>query len=208
MAQHASNDIKDDAVPLLADDATGNTIVKLKREVTAKIVLSKSMQVKPVAATQDVKDIKKALAITNDESDMISAQMELAMMQMITTYEAFIRVNANSSPTSTFETNSSNCIFNIKTTRLLTFDAPRTLDAITFFLSTLHCHFGASAQEVGLRDKLGIVLKNGWAAVGLLQFCNNSAEWANDGLASMPAQPQLEETAPPWSMRPLSLPML
>jgi hypothetical protein len=43
VAQHASYDIKDDAVPLLLDDATAKEMVKLKREITAKHALNKSM---------------------------------------------------------------------------------------------------------------------------------------------------------------------
>jgi hypothetical protein len=72
LAQHASDDIKEDAVPLLFDDATATEMVKLKREITAKNALNKSMQTKLGAALQEVEETKKVLATTEDKRDMIS----------------------------------------------------------------------------------------------------------------------------------------
>jgi chromosome segregation ATPase len=141
LAQHASNDIKDDVVPLLFDDATTKEMVKLKREITAKNMLNKSMQTKLGTALQEVEKTKKALATTEDERDMISEQMDSAMLEVNATNEALIRVKANSASSSSCQTNSSNQIFNVKMTGLPTYDGTRTLDAITSFLSTLHRHF-------------------------------------------------------------------
>jgi hypothetical protein len=72
LAQHASDDMKEDAVPLLFDDATAKEMVKLKREITAKNALNKSMQTKLGAALQEVEETKKVLATTEDKRDMIS----------------------------------------------------------------------------------------------------------------------------------------
>lgn len=90
LAQHASNDINDDAVPLLVDDATAEEIVKLKGEISAKNALSKSMQAKLGAALQEVEETKKVLAIAEQKRDMISKQMESAMMELSATNEAVI----------------------------------------------------------------------------------------------------------------------
>jgi hypothetical protein len=70
-------------------------------------------------------------------------------------------------------------VFKVKTTGLSTYDGTRTLDAVTSFLSTLHHHFGPRAMELGLIDKCGILLTNGWAAAALLRFCDKAAIWAN-----------------------------
>jgi hypothetical protein len=152
LAQHASNEIKDDVIQLLFDDATAKEMVKLKREITAKNMLNKSMQTKLDTALQEVEKTKKALAKTEDERDMISEQMDSTMLEVNATNEALIWVKANSASSSSFQTNSSNQIFNVKTTGLPTYDGTRTLDAITSFLSTLHRPFGPRAQELGLTD--------------------------------------------------------
>ena len=179
MAQHASNDIWDDAVPLLVDHATTKELAKLKREITAKNALSRSMQAKLDAALQQVEETNKALATSKNERDLISEQMESAMMELNATNEALILVKANLAPISTVQTNSTNCIFIVKTTGLPTYDGTRTLDAIPSFLSTLHRHFGPRAQELGLTDEFGIPLTKCWAAVALLQFRYNASVWAN-----------------------------
>jgi hypothetical protein len=179
LAQHASDDIKDDAVPLLFDDATAMEMVKLKREITAKNVLYKLMQSKLGAALPEVEETKTALATTKDERDMISEQMDSAIIELNATNEALIRVKANSAPISTFQTNSSNCIFNVKPTALPTCNGARTLDTITSLLSTLHHHFRPRAEELGLTDECGIHLRNGWAVAALLQFRDKAAVWAN-----------------------------
>ena len=179
MAQHASDDIKDDAVPLLLDDASAKEMFKLKREITAKNALNELMQAKLGAALQEVEETRKALATTDDKRDMIREQMDSTMMELNATNKALIRVKANSAPISTFQTLSSNRIFNVKTTGLQSYDGTRTLDAVTSFLSTLHRHFGRRAQELGLTDECGIPLTTGWAAATLLQFDDNAAVWAN-----------------------------
>jgi hypothetical protein len=101
------------------------------------------------------------------------------MMELNATNEALIRVKANSAPISTFQTNSSNHICNIKTTGLLTYDGTRTLHAVTSFLSTLHRHFEPCAQKLGLTEECGLVLTEGWAAAALLQFRDKAAVWGN-----------------------------
>ena len=178
-AQHASDDIKDNAPPLLVDDATANETVKLKQVITAKKALSKSMQATLGAALQEVKETKKALATTEDKRGMISEQMEWAMMELNATNEALIQVKANSAPVSTFQTNSSNRVFNVKATGLLTHDGTRTLHAVISCLSTMHRSFGPSAQELGLADEYGIPLTNGRATAAMLQFHDKAAVWAN-----------------------------
>jgi len=85
----------------------------------------------------------------------------------------------NSAPISTFQTNSTNGAFNVKMTRLPTYDGTRTLDPITSFISTLYHHFGPYAQKLGWTDESGIPLTNGWAAMALLQFRKKAAVWAN-----------------------------
>jgi hypothetical protein len=59
LAQHASNDIKDDVVQLLFDDATAKEMVKSKREITAKNIPNKSMQTKLDTALQEVEKPRK-----------------------------------------------------------------------------------------------------------------------------------------------------
>ena len=179
LAQHASNDINDDAVPLLVDDATAEEIVKLKGEISAKNALSKSMQAKLGAALQEVEETKKVLAIAEQKRDMISKQMESAMMELSATNEAVIWVKANSAPVSTFQTNFSNRIFNFKMSGVPTYHRMRTLDAVTSFISTLHRHFGPHPQVLGLTDDGGIPLTDGWAAVALLLLCDKAWVWDN-----------------------------
>ena len=62
---------------------------------------------------------------------------------------------------------------------LLTSDGNRTIDAITFFLSTLHSNFGPHALVLELPDTFGIALPNGWATTALLQWHNQHAVLAN-----------------------------
>jgi len=179
LEQHASDDIKGNAVPHLFGNSTTKEMVKLKQAITAKNALNKSMQTKLGAALQEVEETKKALATTEDERCMITEQMNFATMELNVTNEALIQVKANSAPISTFPTNSSNHIVNVKITGLPTYDGTRTLDAITSFLSTLHCQFGPCAQELRLTDKCGILLTNGWAAAAFLQFRGKAAVRAN-----------------------------
>jgi hypothetical protein len=179
MAQHASDNIKDDAVPLLFDDATAKEMVKLKREISTNNVLNKSMQAKLGAALQEVEKTKKALATAEDERDMICEQMDSATMEVNSTNKALIRVKVNSAPISTFQSNSSNRIFNVKTAGLSTYDGTRTLNTTTSFLSTLHRHLGPRTQELGLTDECGIPLTNSWAVAALLQVRDMAAVWAN-----------------------------
>jgi hypothetical protein len=68
---------------------------------------------------------------------------------------------------------------NIKMTELSTYNGTKTLEAVTSFLSTLHHHFGPSAQESGLTDESGILLTNSWAAMALRQFPDEATVWAN-----------------------------
>jgi len=81
------------------------------------------------------------LATTDVESDMISEQKESAMIEHNATNEAIIEMKANSAPSSTCQTNSSNCKVNVSMTGLATYDGTRTLDAVTSFQSSLHHHF-------------------------------------------------------------------
>jgi len=67
LAQYASDDIKDNAVSLLFDGATAKKMVKLKRQITARTVLNKSMQATLGAALQEVKETKKVLVTTEYE---------------------------------------------------------------------------------------------------------------------------------------------
>jgi hypothetical protein len=152
-------------------------MAKLKREVTAKNALNKTMQAKLGAALQEVEATKEALATAEDERDMTSEKMESVMVELNATNEALIRVKATSATINTLQTN--NRVFNVKTTGLPTYDGTRTLDAVTSFLSTLHRHFGPRALELGLIDECGIPLTNGWAAAALLQFRDKAAVWAN-----------------------------
>jgi hypothetical protein len=101
------------------------------------------------------------------------------MMELNATNEAIIRVNANSAPISTVQTNSSNRMWNVKMTGLPTYNGTRTLDAVTSFLSTLPRHFGPYAQELGLTEESGILLTEGWATAALLQFRDKAAVWGN-----------------------------
>jgi len=89
------------------------------------------MQAKLGSALQKVKETRNALATTDDERDMISEQMDSTMMELNPTNEALIRVKANSTPISSFQTNSSNRIFHVKMIGLPTYDGTRTLDAVT-----------------------------------------------------------------------------
>jgi len=89
------------------------------------------MQAKLGSALQTVKETRNALATTDDESDMISEQMDSTMMELNPTNEALIRVKANSTPISTFQTSSSNRIFHVKMIGLPTHDGTRTLHAVT-----------------------------------------------------------------------------
>jgi len=177
--QRVSHNIQPDSVPLLVDDATGKEIVKLKQGIIMKKAHSKSMQTKRGAASQEVEETKKALAFAEHEGDISSEQMELAIIELIATNKAWIWMKANSSPTSTFRTNPINLIFNLKIPRLLTHDGSRTLDTITSIRSNLHWHIGPPAKKLGLKDKFGILLTNGWATTALLQFCDKVAIWAN-----------------------------
>jgi hypothetical protein len=177
--QQASDDVTDQAAPPLVDDATARELAKLKREVTVKNALNKSMQARLGAALQEVEATKKALATAEDERDMTSEKMELAMVELNATNEALIRVKASSTPSTTSQININNRLFNIKMTGLPTYDCTRTLEAVTSFIFTLHRHFGPRAQELGLTDQLGIPLTNGWAAAALLQFRDKAAVWAN-----------------------------
>ena len=179
LAHHASDDINDDSVPLLLEYATAKEMVKLKREITTNNALNQSMQAKLGAALQDVEETSKVLATNDDERDMMSEQMDSTMMELNATNLALFWVKANSAPISTFQTTSSNRIFNVKMTRFPTYDGMRTLDAITSLLSSLHRHFGPRGQELGLTERCGIPLTTGWAAVALLQFRDKAAVWAN-----------------------------
>lgn len=82
LAQHASDYLKHNAVPLLADNATAKQMVKLKQVITAKNGLSKSMQATLGATIQKVNVNKQPLEITEDER--MNEQMESAMMEMNT----------------------------------------------------------------------------------------------------------------------------
>jgi hypothetical protein len=82
LAQNTSDNIQDNAVPSLVDNATTKEMVKLKPEITTKNVLSKLMQAILGAAILASKEIKKPLPTTEDERDMSTEQMESAMMQL------------------------------------------------------------------------------------------------------------------------------
>jgi len=116
LLQHASNNIQDDAVPHPVDDATSMEMVTLKWEITAKNAISKSMQARLRASLPEVKETKKGLAITEDERDMISEQMESAVMELSATNQTFISVKSDTVPMKTIQTNSSDHIFNINMT--------------------------------------------------------------------------------------------
>jgi len=111
------------------------------------------MQAKLGAAIQEVNVTKQALAMSKDNSDRTSEQMESAMMEPHANKEAFIRIQANRAPISTFQTNSSYLIFNVKMTRLMTSDGARTLDAVSSIQSTLHCNFILCALGLNLTEK-------------------------------------------------------
>jgi hypothetical protein len=53
LAHHASYDKSDNAVPLLIDNATAKSMVKLMQLITAKNALNESMPTKPGAAIQE-----------------------------------------------------------------------------------------------------------------------------------------------------------
>jgi hypothetical protein len=82
LAQNTSDNIQDNAVPSLVDNATTKEMLKLKPEITTKNVLSKLMQAILGAAILASKEIKKPLPTTEDERDMSTEQMESAMMQL------------------------------------------------------------------------------------------------------------------------------
>jgi hypothetical protein len=82
LAQNTSDNIQDNAVPSLVDNATTKEMLKLKPEITTKNVLSKLMQAILGAAILASKEIKKPLPTTEDERDMSNEQMESAMMQL------------------------------------------------------------------------------------------------------------------------------
>jgi hypothetical protein len=145
------------------------------------------MQTKMGEASQEEEKSKKALATTDDEGDTISEQMDSAMMELNATNEALIRGKVNSAPSITFQTNSSNRIFNVKTTGLPTYDGTRTLDAVMYFLCTLHRQFRPRAQEFGLPAEYAMPLTNGWAAAALLQFRDQVAVWANHWFPAHPS---------------------
>jgi len=101
------------------------------------------------------------------------------MIELDATNETLIRVKTCSAPISSSLTNSSNNIFNVQTTRLLTYDCMTILDHITSFLSIHYRHSASQAQGLGQIDQFGIPLMNWWAAVVLHWFCNKAAVWAN-----------------------------
>jgi len=156
-------------------------MVKLKQEITPKNAVSKSMQTTLGAALPEVKATKKPVATTEDQSNMISVQMEWAMMELNGTNEALIWVKGNIAPISSFQTYSSNHMIKSDTTGLWTYNGTRTLDAITAWLSTWHCQFTPCAQELGLTEECGISLTMSWTAAALVQFHDNPAVWANHG---------------------------
>lgn len=105
--------------------------------------------------------MKKVLATANDERDTISKQTESTMIEPKASHEALIQVKSNFATISTFQTNSSNRIFNFKIPRFQPYDRMKTLDAITSFRSRLHCHFGPHSQEFWLTAEFGILLTYG-----------------------------------------------
>jgi len=176
---HAPNDAHHDVVQLLIEAANSTQLVEPKGEITPQIALSNSMQTKLDAAFHNVKETRNGLAITEDDREMISEQMELAKMELNSRNEALIRVKADFANISVFQTNSSNHVFNIPMTGLPTCNDMKTIDAITSFISTLDPQCGPHAQELGLTDEIGILLKNGSASVAQLQCHENAAVWAN-----------------------------
>lgn len=80
LAQHASDDLKHDAVPLLANNATAKQMVKHTLQITAHNGLSKSMEAKLGATIKEVNVTQQPLEITEDER--MNKQIESAMMEM------------------------------------------------------------------------------------------------------------------------------
>jgi hypothetical protein len=62
--------------------------VKLKQGITGKKAHSKSTKTKQGAASQEVEEIRQALAFAEHEGDIISEQMELAIIELIAIHKA------------------------------------------------------------------------------------------------------------------------
>jgi len=71
LAQHASDNIKENAVLHHIENEAGKEIAKLKREISTKNRLSMSMQNGLGAALQKLSETMKVLATTEDMKDMI-----------------------------------------------------------------------------------------------------------------------------------------
>ena len=143
----------------------------LKWEISCKNVLSKSIQAKLSAAFQKVKEIKKALAKTEDKWQIISKQLVSAALKLNATEPTFSLEKDISASISSFETNCCNCLGNIQTSGMMTYNGTRTLETVIFFVFILYRHVGTYAKDLGLTDIIAIPLTNCWAAVALLQFC-------------------------------------
>lgn len=167
LVHHPSADIHDVGAPIRGDNATAKRMPKLEQEITAKNALSNLMQAKLGPANPDVENPKTTMVITQDETDMISEQLELAMMELIATNEVLIRVKANSVPTSIFQINSSICVCTVKTTRLLTYNGMKTLDIMTSFQSTRLCDSGSRDQGLSFAVGFGIPLIHSWTTMAL-----------------------------------------
>jgi len=189
----------DIAEPLLTYDEDTYRMVKVKHDITVENLLSKLIQAKLGSAWQNVKETKKSLQITEDKEYMISEQLKLAMMELNVKNAAMIRVKAILALISTLQPNSSNPIYNVQSTRLLTYYGTRSLDTVACFLSTLHRHIGPYAQNLGFTDQYSISLTNGWASKLQLQFGRRTSSWQKKQSA------QLRKTLQLQSMRPLSL---
>jgi hypothetical protein len=89
LVQQAS-DAKDEEAAHLVEHASAKEMAKLKRSVTAKNPLNKTMQAKLGAALQEVEATKNVLATAEDERDMTSEKMESVMVELNATHKALI----------------------------------------------------------------------------------------------------------------------
>jgi len=103
------------------------------------------------------------LPTSEGERNIIIEKMESAMMELNATNEAWNQVQASSGPYSTVEAYCGNHMLNVKLTSLPTSDGTRTVDAIIFFLSTLHPLYWPCAQRLSMTDSWEFC----WQPVGL-----------------------------------------
>jgi len=179
LVQHASKDIKDKAVPLLVDSAMAKEIVKLKQNIISLNMPSESMHAILGAALQLIEKTIKLITMTADVGDVIWRQIECAKMERNITNKTLIQVETNSAPISTFKTTCSNYIFKVKMNGLQTYNATRTLDIVIPFHSSLYLHFGTCAKGLDWMEDIALLSTNSSAATAHIQFCANSAAWAN-----------------------------